>query len=503
MSIRMRKADFPPRGWPPAAPRPFSLLKDPPLVRSLGGKAKSRRPAGLRSWPVVLLGGLVALWRPMLLSAELPNRIGPFFLQVPEQALPLETLVPVPEKLRTEPSPKESAWELLPVGRSSCLTGPALNPTPVQQPLPLQAVPEVGPDGQPAEARWQWAVQIGHLPEQIRAKPQGSQPGLWGQDVLRQPVVYRLQSSQKPWSPSFQWKEISSSSLGLWEGEMPILVYNHGPITNPAVPAKDHRRTRACYVHPLYGLRGEVLTDDFPKDHYHHHGIFWAWPHILIEGKEYDLWAGASIRQEFVRWLARQTGPVCAVLGVENGWYVGQKKVMVERIWFWVYRTVGEHHRSIDIALYVEPTDRPITLWGAPEKSYGGLTVRFAPSSRAETEIIVPTGRTFHDLLNTRLQWADFTSRMLRSRFRSGAAMMIHPRHPDYPPTWLTRHYGAMCVGWPGVRPKTLYPGQPIRLQYRLWIHPGPAGLEPLAAAYQAFCAGVEQVGWQEGAERR
>jgi len=27
----------------------------------------------------------------------------------------------------------------------------------------------------------------------------------------------------------------------------------------------------------------------------------------------------------------------------------------------------------------------------------------------------------------------------------------IHPSHPDFPPTWLTRHYGCLCVGWPGV----------------------------------------------------
>ena len=277
---------------------------------------------------------------------------------------------------------------------------------------------------------------------------------------------------------------------------MPVLVYNHGPITHPSVPAKDHRRTRACYVHPLYGLQGEVLTDDFPKDHYHHHGVFWAWPHIVIEGKEHDLWAGATIRQEFVRWLARESGLVCAVLGVENGWYVAGKKVMVERIWFWVFRTVPGRHRSIDIALYLEPTDQPVTLWGAPEKSYGGLTVRFAPSSRQETQITVPTGRTTDDLLNTRLKWADFTSKMLGSPLRSGAAILIHPQHPDYPPTWLTRHYGAMCVGWPGVRPKTLHPGQPVRLPYRLWIHPGPVELEELTAAYQAFCAAAEQVRW-------
>lgn len=33
---------------------------------------------------------------------------------------------------------------------------------------------------------------------------------------------------------------------------------------------------RANYVHPLYDLDGHVLTEDFPKDHLHQRGIFWA-----------------------------------------------------------------------------------------------------------------------------------------------------------------------------------------------------------------------------------
>ena len=116
----------------------------------------------------------------------------------------------------------------------------------------------------------------------------------------------------------------------------PVLVYNHGVITDEKVPARDSRRSRACYIHPLWGLNGEVLTDDFPKDHYHHHGVFWAWPHVEIGigGKEkLDLWEYKDIAQKFVRWLGRDAGPVAAVLGVENGWFVGDRKVMIERVW--------------------------------------------------------------------------------------------------------------------------------------------------------------------------
>ena len=99
----------------------------------------------------------------------------------------------------------------------------------------------------------------------------------------------------------------------------------------------------------------------------------------------------------------------------------------------------------------------------------------------------MPSGPTKEDLPDTQLAWADFTSKFAGAKARSGAAIFVHPSHPDYPPTWLTRYYGALCVGWPGVKPKTFEPGKPIRLSYRLWIHKGPADVEQLKRAYAEY----------------
>ncbi len=287
----------------------------------------------------------------------------------------------------------------------------------------------------------------------------------------------------------FQWKPTSDTSLGLYQSGRPVLVYNFGLITNEKVPAGDSRRSRACYVHPVWGLNGEVLTDDFPKDHYHHHGIFWTWPHVEIEGKEHDLWADQGIRQQFVRWLDRQAGPAAAVLGVENGWYVGEKKVMVERVWLRAYRA-AEDHRVLDIDLALIPQGSPVTLRGAEGKSYGGLTMRFAPGPAKATLITVPSGPAKDDLPDTPLAWADFTSQFAGAASPSGGAIFVDPGHPDYPPTWLTRYYGPLCVGWPGVHAKTFEPGKPIRLSYRLWIHKTAVDPSQLHAAYDAYGAG-------------
>src|SRR5262245_29907912 len=103
-------------------------------------------------------------------------------------------------------------------------------------------------------------------------------------------LAVRLASCAAAAEPTsgFHFKAVSDRARGLWEGEQPVLVYNHGLITKPDTPGA---RGRSSYIHPVYGLNGEILTDDFPKDHLYHRGLFWAWPHIKIGEREYDLWS--------------------------------------------------------------------------------------------------------------------------------------------------------------------------------------------------------------------
>lgn len=308
--------------------------------------------------------------------------------------------------------------------------------------------------------------------------------GLFGPGRI---VSWAAQGSEAaPGTPSrtrFRIEPVSAKSLGVWEGERPVLVYNHGLIDNPAVPAA---RSRSAYLHPIYGLDGEVLTDDFPKDHVYHRGLYWAWPHIKIGDEEFDFWSLRGIRTEFQRWLAKEIKPDRAILEAENGWFVGDKCVMGEKVQIEVLPATSES-RSVNVALTWTPTDRPVTLSGAPGKSYGGFTFRFGP--RSKTFITVPSGRAREDLLMTKLPWADFVGDFNKGGRLSGAAVFVHPSHPDYPPTWMTREYGVLAVGWPGVTPQTIVPGKSVICQYRIWIHRGTPEAAVIQQAYEDYRA--------------
>jgi len=280
----------------------------------------------------------------------------------------------------------------------------------------------------------------------------------------------------------FRFADVNYKSLGLWEGGRPVLVYNHGVITSTNAPAD---RARSSYVHPLYGLDGEVLTDDFPKDHYHHRGLFWSWPHVKSGEQEADLWMLTGIRHQFERWLGRELLPTKANLGMQNGWFIGARKVVDERVWLRVSPTTAEG-RVIDVELTWTPLNEPLTLRGAEGKSYGGLTLRFAPRT-GETIITTPDGRSQEDLPIAHLPWADLSAQFAGVKAPSGAAILIAPEHPDYPPEWLTRHYGVLCVGWPGVKGQTFPPDKTIHVRYRVWIHRGIPEAEKLKQIYEEY----------------
>ncbi len=407
---------------------------------------------------ILSLAGLAAGVTPILSAGRRPALI------VPASDVTLHVAVALPEAIKVRPN---RAWQLVEVG----------NP---QVKIPAQLVPAIAADGSAGDRH-------GRLVAAIPPR-----------DGSKGPRRFHLRPAKPvPGNPQaeFRLKQISDKSLKLSDGRQPVLVYNHGVITGQQVPQSDHRRSRACYIHPLWGLSGEVLTDDFPRDHYHHHGVFWTWPHVGVEGEHYDIWAGPNIKDRFVRWICRQTGPVAAVLAVENGWFVGKKKVMIERVWMRTSK-VSDDTRTLDLEFTWIPADKPVTLQGAAGKSYGGLTVRFAPRSREDTLITVPSGRTTEDMPEAPLAWADFTSKLGDAAARSGAAMFVHPGHPDYPPTWLTRHYGAMCVGWPGVKARTFQPGEPIRLNYRIWIHKSAVEPDQLKRAYGAYVTATK-VEWE------
>ena len=63
-----------------------------------------------------------------------------------------------------------------------------------------------------------------------------------------------------------------------------VLRYNGHTAAPPGVASRidpanrKYAVARSGYIHPLVGPGGAVLTADWPVDHPHHRGVYWAWP---------------------------------------------------------------------------------------------------------------------------------------------------------------------------------------------------------------------------------
>jgi hypothetical protein len=323
------------------------------------------------------------------------------------------------------------------------------------------------------------------LPAQLTAGPDGglcvafclpSQPA--GEERALRLRLVRLAAQP---APAFRLDEADAKHLHLAEGEQRVLTYNFGMLLPEGVPED---RRRSSYVHPLYGLDGEQLSDDFPRDHYHHRGLFWAWPRCKVGDRAFDVWTLGGGGQRFERWLGRETGPVCALFGVENGWYVGDRRVARETAWIRVW-PAGDVGRAVDVDLTFAALDGPVEILGAAGKGYGGLGLRFAP--RQDTLITIEEGPQTADSNMKRSPWADLSARFADREAFSGAAIFEDSGNPGAPNGWTLRPYGYLGVNWPGLEPYVLQPGQPIRERYRLWLHRGDFAAGQVLAAYEAF----------------
>ncbi len=273
---------------------------------------------------------------------------------------------------------------------------------------------------------------------------------------------------------AFAFREVNNGTgLELLENGKPVYVYNFGMILAPGVP---ERLRRSCYLHPVYGPDGTLLTDDFNRDHPHHRGIFWAWEVVTVNDKTDDMWTVKGFKHKFVRWQARETNGPVARLAVENGWYDGERKFVKEEVEILAH-PASPTERILDFTLSFEALDQPVVIVGTPDsrKGYGGFTFRTAPRDGGAAQTIIRTdkGVSERDGVLSRHPWAEIAGRF--NGREAGVRIEDNPANPGYPTNgWLMRHsFALLNVSYPGLEPVTLQPGKPLVLKYRVILFAG------------------------------
>ncbi len=269
------------------------------------------------------------------------------------------------------------------------------------------------------------------------------------------------------------------SDSGVWVHERGERVLFYQAKTK----SKDGEYARANYVHPLYSIKGAVLTEDFPEDHLHHRGIFWAWHQVLIGSKKIgDAWECRDFEWE-VDSIAHQVGDQGQLSLLVNTYWKSplwtnasgvQTPFLQEQTRISIHPTV-KNYRIIDFEISLLALVPELKIGGSEdEKGYGGFSVRIkTPADIRFTaragEIIPATGPLKAGA------WMDIAGSVEADGRQGGIVIIADPRNPTYPESWILRKQESMQnVVYPGSTPVAVSDTVPTVLRYRLVVYTGP-----------------------------
>lgn len=252
------------------------------------------------------------------------------------------------------------------------------------------------------------------------------------------------------------------------------------------------RYSRANYVHPLYSMQGSILTEDFPEDHPHHRGIFWAWHQIIVDGKRVaDSWSCENISWDVIRTDVRRKKSQIAV-GSEVLW----KSVLTEgsepetiireksRI---TVHAATRHYRFVDFEIDLAAEVDHMKIGGSDDsKGYGGFSLRF--KLPGDIRFMSEGNKlTAQELAIDAGPWLDISGAFEDNHPRSGITVLCHPENPGHPEPWILRSAKSMQnAAFPGRTPVVLTKAG-LKFRYRLIVHDGTPDAKVIEKLYRDY----------------
>jgi len=247
----------------------------------------------------------------------------------------------------------------------------------------------------------------------------------------------------------------------------------------------DGKYCRADYIHPLYGLDGEILTEDFPEDHRHHRGIFWAWHQNYIGNKSVgDSWILEDfiydVRDVKILDIDCKSGALQATVYWKSPLWKeksGDLKPFVKQTTIIRVHHTGGDIQKIDFEISLLALEEGFRIGGSDnEKGYGGFSTRIRLPDG--TKFIGAKGEVEPQWASVEAgPWLDFYGAFRADGNISGLAVMNHISNPCFPRRWILRRKDSMQNAvWPGREPVPLSTQEPVVLRYRLIIYRGNAG---------------------------
>jgi len=284
------------------------------------------------------------------------------------------------------------------------------------------------------------------------------------------------------------------TSEGAWVKENGEKVFFYQAKTK----SLDGAFSRADYIHPLCGLDGFELTEDFPKDHLHHRGIFWTWHQVIIGDKHIgDAWECRDFVWDVKEVTASSALGDALTLKTKTYWQSplwldkdeNQKPFVEENTNITVYPR-AENYRVIDFEISLVALEPDLKIGGSDdEKGYSGFSVRMKMPD--DIVFLSEHGEVQPTINQLRAgPWMDVSGSLAADGSKAGIVMICHPDNPVYPDPWIIRKNGSMQnPAFPGRQPVAVSNTTPMVLRYRLVIYKGDITPEEINGIQNQFGA--------------
>lgn len=308
------------------------------------------------------------------------------------------------------------------------------------------------------------------------------------------PLVPSTGWAQEPQKPQMRVHS-TDDGFELLEGTRTILFYQAKP------RSLDGKFERAGYVHPMYDLDGGILTEDFPPDHLHHRGIFWAWHQLYVgDVRIGDPWVCQDFLArvddvEILKGDPDSAGIRATVHWISRHWTTPSgkfKPIVREETTIQTYRSDGAS-RIIDFRISLLALEPSVRIGGSDDvKGYGG----FSPRLRLPEDIQFVAEQGVVEPQKTAVaasRWMDMVGTFQSDDSGvpakvSGVAVFCHSSVPGFPQQWILRKARSMQNPvFPGRQPVELSREQPLKLQYRIIVHRDAVSDRTLADWFEAY----------------
>lgn len=252
--------------------------------------------------------------------------------------------------------------------------------------------------------------------------------------------------------------------------------------------------TRNNYIHPLYAPSGKVLTEDFPDDHLHHRGVFWAWHQVWIGSERIgDPWLCEDFIWDVV-YLEPELEKDKITLHAEVFWKSphwadenGKFLPFVEEKSDIEIFPLENNIRKIDFNISITSLTDSLRIGGSEDsKGYGGFSWRVKLPEEllfySRNGLVEPitdaidTGPWIH-MHGIESEGDEF-----------GVIVLSHPANPKHPQKWILREKSSMQnVVYPGKVPVAIDYGETISLHYRMVIYDGDSPGESPEECYVQY----------------